>query len=204
MKKSKALISVLFTVALLSGALTLSFMLLIPAELAPPETQAQENISGIYYSEDVLPETLLFCFADGSGVLLHLDFPALLTGAYVFEENCEENASLLPYQITYKFYADEDFLPLLADRLGGVEAEDEKGEKKTYFSAAVREFFQKKPDEENRKKLAVAFFEKFSKTGLSSEDFMFIIEETKTNLVYSVCYDWLPLVKVMFSNYLLN
>ena len=73
-------------------------------------------------------------------------------------------------------------------------------EKKVYFSAAVSDFCEKKLNEEMRKKLALSFFNKIAKTGLSSQDFLFIIEETKATLRYSVCYDWIPHIKTMFSN----
>ena len=200
MNKAKILAIFLGVATLFSGILMLIGILLLPAEIAPPEQSVQENISGIGYSEEIPSATLLFLFDDSSGVLLHLDFNSFLTNCYIFDEKAEENADALPYDTLYTLTADKGFLPRLADRLGGLEIEEENGSKSLYFSPALTEFCEKGLNEEKRLALALSFFDKIAKTGLSSEDFMFIIEETENNLSYSVCYDWISHIKVMFSN----
>ena len=197
-------VGLLLSFAILTGLLSLIGILLLPAELATPEKAAHENISCIGYSEEIPSATLLFVFSDTSGLLINFDFSELYTNYYVFSENATEKAAALPYQIDYSFYPEEDFLPRLADRLGGVEIEGEKGEKRLYFSAAVKEFCEKGLTEENRIILVDSFFDKIAKMGLSSEDFMFIIEVGKGNISYSVCYDWISYIKTMFSNTVLG
>ena len=205
MKKFKVLaVGLLISACAITGLLSLIGILLLPAQLASPERAAHENISGIGYTEEIPSSTLLFVFPDTSGLLIHFDFSILCTNYYVFGQDAEENAAELPYQIDYNFFPEEDFLPRLADRLGGVEIEDENGEKKLYFSAAVQEFCEKELTEENRIILVDSFFDKIAKMGLSSEDFMFIIEVGKGNISYSVCYDWISHIKTMFSNTVLG
>ncbi len=106
-------------------------------------------------------------------------------------------------KVNYKIFADIDFICRFCDRMGGIDL-GESSVKRRYFSAGLRQKLEEKTDYGSRLEITSAFFEKIAKIGLSSEDFMFIIEETRTNLVYSVCYDWLPLIKVMFSNYVLG
>lgn len=188
------------SLCLVTGILTAVGILLLPAELASPEKAAHENISGIGYTDEIPPASLLFVFPDSSGLLIDFDFTSLISSCYLFSGNAEEEAAALPYQIDYTFYPEKDFLPRLADRLGGVEIVSEKGEKRLYFSAAVSEFCEKGLTEENRIILVDSFFDKIAKMGLSSEDFMFIIEKGKGNISYSVCYDWIPHIKTMFLN----
>lgn len=205
MKKIKVwAVGLLISACTITGLLSLIGILLLPAQLASPERAAHENISGIGYTEEIPSSTLLFVFPDTSGLLIHFDFSSLCTNYYVLSEKAEEKAAELPYQIDYNFFPEEDFLPRLADRLGGVEIGDENGEKKLYFSAAVQEFCEKELTEENRIILVDSFFDKIAKMGLSSEDFMFIIEVGKGNISYSVCYDWISHIKTMFSNTVLG
>ena len=205
MKKFKVMaVGLLISACAITGLLSLIGILLLPAQLASPERAAHENISGIGYTEEIPSSTLLFVFPDTSGLLIHFDFSSLCTNYYVFGQEAEEKAAELPYQIDYNFFPEEDFLPRLADRLGGVEIEDENGEKKLYFSAAVQEFCEKELTDENRIILVDSFFDKIAKMGLSSEDFMFIIEVGKGNISYSVCYDWISHIKTMFSNTVLG
>ena len=205
MKKFKVLaVGLLISACAITGLLSLIGILLLPAQLASPERAAHENISGIGYTEEIPSSTLLFVFPDTSGLLIHFDFSSLCTNYYIFGQKAEEKVAELPYQIDYNFFPEEDFLPRLADRLGGVEIEDENGEKKLYFSAAVQEFCEKELTEENRIILVDSFFDKIAKMGLSSEDFMFIIEVGKGNISYSVCYDWISHIKTMFSNTVLG
>ena len=203
-KTNRIIISVLASLTVVTGLLTVIGILLLPAKIASPEEKVQENVSGIGYREEIPPAALLFCFPDTSGVFLSLDFSSLLTTVYLFEEDAEEKAAALPYFTDFTFNAGEEFLPLLADRLGGIEMTDETGEARVYFSAALSEFCEKELNEEQRQKLALSFFDKIAKTGLSSEDFMFIIENTENSLSYSRCYDWIPYIKTMFSNYILG
>ena len=202
MKKfSRIAAIVLGCLTVVTGLLTLVGILLLPAEIAPPEQSVHENIYGIGYTDYPASKGLLLTFEDSSGVFIYLDFSSLLTHTYIFEENAEENAKKLPFFKDYTINADSDFLYSLCDRLGGIEIADSKGETTLFFSPALREFVEEGLNDEKRLQICVSFFDKFAKSGLSSEDFMFIIEDTQGNLSYSVCYDWIPHIKEMFCNY---
>lgn len=202
MKKSLRTVSVvLFSLSVFCGLLTIIGILLLPAEIATPEKYAGENISGIPYSDTPQNKGLLFTLPDSSGAFIYFDFDDILTHCYLFNENAAENAENLPYFIDYTFNITPEFLAALCDRLGGVVMTDKNGVSSLYFSASLTAFWQNVPTEEQRLQHCISFFDKIAKTGLSSEDFMFIIEETNTNLSYSVCYDWIPHIKEMFCNY---
>lgn len=203
-KHSKTLTAVLASFTAVLGTLTLIGILLLPAELASPETEAGENIIGIDYSTLPSNKGLLFVGENGEGAFLYLDFASTQVQCHLFDENAEDGAAALPYFKDYTLYIDSSFLPLLCDRLGGIEMPDQNGENSLYFSAALVELCKKELNAEQRLQLCISFFDKIAKTGLSSEDFMFIIEETNTALSYSVCYDWIPHIKELFCNYVFN
>lgn len=202
MKNSSRVVSVVLgALTVLCGILTVIGILLLPAELATPEEPAGENISGIGYYDAVGNKGLLFTLPDGSGAFIYLDFSEILTHCYLFSSDAVAAAENLPYFIDYTFNVTPEFLAKLCDRLGGIVLPDKDGENSLYFSTSLLSFWQNTPSEEQRLQLCISFFDKIAKTGLSSEDFMFIIEETNTNLSYSVCYDWMPHIKEMLCNY---
>ncbi len=205
MKKSKNFVIAIMSVfAAVLGFFTFIGILLLPAEIAPPKQSVHENIEGIGYTKYPASRGLLFLSEDGSGAFVFLDFSSISTYLYIFPENAEENAALLPYVTDGIFHIKSDFLPKLCDRLGGIEMRDETGENCVYFSSSLMAFCEKKLGYEERLQLCISFFDKIAKTGLSSEDFMFIIEETESDISYSVCYDWMPHIKEMFCNVIVS
>lgn len=205
MKNSKNIIVALMSVfAAILGFCTFIGILLLPAEIAPPEQSVHENIDGVGYTKHPSSKGLLFLSEDGSGIYLFLDFSSISTYLYIFPENAGEKAALLPYVTDGVFNIKSDFLPRFCDRLGGIEMSDETGEKNLWFSASLMSFCEKRLSYDEMLQLCFSFFNKISKTGLSSEDIMFIIEETDSNISYSVCYDWIPYIKEMFCNVILS
>ena len=205
MKKSnKIVIAAMSVFAAILGFCTFIGILLLPAEIAPPKQSVHENIEGIGYTKYPSSRGLLFLGEDGSGVFIFLDFSSISTYLYVFPENAEENTELLPYVTDAVFNIKSDFLPRLSDRLGGIEMTDETGEKSICFSSSLMVFCEEKLNYDKLLQLCISFFEKISKIGLSSEDIMFIIEETDSNISFSVCYDWIPHIKEMFCNVIVN
>lgn len=205
MKNSnKIAIAALSVFAAILGFFTFIGILLLPAEIAPPKQSVHENIEGVGYTKHPPSRGLLFLGEDGSGIFVFLDFSSISTYLYVFPEKAEENTALLPYLTDGIFNVKSDFLARLSDRLGGIEMTDETGEKSLFFSSSIISFCEQKLGYDEILQLCLSFFEKISKTGLSSEDFMFIIEETESDISFSVCYDWIPHIKEMFCNVIVN
>lgn len=205
MKITKSVVvSVLATLTVCMGLLILAGILLIPAEIASPEQSVHENVSGIGYYDYPPSCGVLIVDSKDRGVFIYLDFKNIVTQVYVFGSSATQRAESLPYITHYTLMVEDDFAPRLCQRLGGIEITDGQGKKTLHFAPALQEIIKNNPGEEEILKISLAFFEKIQKIGLSSEDFMFIIEAAETNLSYSVCYDWISHIKVMFSNYIIN
>ncbi len=199
-----AVISVLATLSVCTGLLTLAGILLIPAELSSPEQSVHENISGVGYADYPPSCGLLFTDEEDRGAFIYLDFENIVTQVHLFPENAEENASKLSYLTHYTLRLPENFSAQLCDRLGGIEMTDDEGVKSLFFGAALTQYEEKDLSADKMLKISLAFFEKIANMGLSSEDFMFIIELADTELTYSVCYDWIPHIREMFCNCIIN
>ena len=197
--RKNAIITVLTTLAVLLGLTLGTAMLLIPAVLGSVKEPAGENISGIPYSDPPASQTLLILDGEDRGALIHLDFADIATHVYLFESDAAAAAEELPFEATYRMKIDKAFPPRLCDRIGGIDIENE-GATERYFSASLAEFCGEDPDYDKMLKISRSFFEKIANMGLSSEDFMFIIEVTDTDLTYSVCYGWIDRIPEMFSN----
>ena len=200
----KSFILILATLAVCTGILTLGFIILIPAEIASPEKSVYENISGVGYTDYPSSCGLLFCDEEDRGVFLYLDFENILTQIYIFPEDAKEQTENLPYITHYTFAVNEEFAGKLCDRLGGVEMTDPKGVTEVYFSTSMDQIVAKELNYDQLLKISLAFFEKIAKIGLSSEDFMFIIESAETDISYTVCYDWISHMKQMMCNCIIN
>ena len=198
-KQGVTAVVVLSVCTALTGILTLFGVLLLPAVLEGPATTAQESVSGIEYSS--LPEnkSILITGEKGEGILINLNFEEIVTNIYIFDKDAQERARDTGYIIDYTMAVDNNFLLAFCDRMGGIELEKD-GSKERYLSAALENFVSSGINAEKMLQICDSFFDKFSKSGLSSGDFMFIIENSETNLNYPICYDWIDYISEMFCN----
>ena len=197
--KKTAVVTVLTTLAVCTGMMLLTAIFLVPAVIGTEESRAGEDVSGIEYGFAPENQALLITDQSGKGALVYLDFENIVTHIYLFSKDAEKETVNLPYNVNYTLKISADFAPELCDRIGGIDIEEE-GETARYFSASLTEYIEKEPSTEKMLKISRSFFEKIANTGLSSEDFMFIIEEADTSLPYSVCYGWIDRISEMFSN----
>ncbi len=195
----RTVISVLLAVIISSGTFLLCGILLLPAELRSEPAPAGDSVSGINYYSDTENATLLCLYEDGSGALLHLDFDSSEIRLFIYNDHAEGQAAMSGYDINYTLRLTSDFLCRFCDRIGGISLDEGDGMRR-YLSAGLRQKLSENADYDERKKITTAFFEKIAKIGLSSDDFMFIIEETQNNLAYPVCYGWIPRIKDMADN----
>lgn len=198
-KKKPFLTAILLSVTLCSGILFLTALFLTPAEIGKSYSPAGESVPNVPYSS--LPENrcILVLHENGSGALLYLNFSDIALEIHLFDKNCEEEAEKLGYIIDYKMETTNDFIFSLCDRIGGIEI-TENGETYKYLGSSMAQFLEKKPGSDTLLKISEGFFEKFAKIGLSSADFMFIMENTTTNLNYPTVYDWLDFLPELLCN----
>lgn len=196
MKKYKtAATAFIITALLFCSALCLFGIFLVPAEVGVPERPAGESVSGINYASAPDPISIKVFSQDGRGAYLYLGFNTLSVDVRLFEDSAE----LESVESDYYIKLSEGFLGGLCDRLGGLTL-NVSGQKETYFGVALEQYFGKEPSLNKMREISSAFFEKISKTGLSIDDFTFIIENGETDLNFPVCYDIREYIPELFAN----
>ena len=198
-KKSSSLTAIMASVTLCTGILAVACILLMPAVISSPETPAGDNISGVEYYDTPENCGILITDETGGGAFFYLDFENIVTNVFLFEENAVGQAETIGYATDFTMEINRDFVLALCDRIGGIELETEDGTER-YFSTSLEIFLPEKTTFDEMFKISSAFFEVFSNKGLSSSDFMFIIENTKTDINYPTCYDWIEFMPEMFCN----
>lgn len=203
--KKKTALAVLVTSTFSLGCFLLCGILLLPAEIgsAPSPNPVGDSVSGVDYYSSAQNCGVLCLYEDGSGALLYLDFEKGVLDAEVYNDHAKEQAMTSKFPVNYTLQADSDFLCRFCDRIGGIDL-SEGGSKRRYFSASLRQKLAEKTDFDGRVEIISAFFERIAKMGLSSGDFMFIIEETDTNLSYPICYGWVEGFAAIAENIVLE
>lgn len=203
--KKRTTLAVLVASTLSLGCFLICGILLMPADIGatPDAGPVDDPISGVEYYSSAQNCGLLCIYEDGSGALLYLDFEKGGITAELYNDHAREQAISSRFPVNYTLQADADFLTRFCDRIGGIDL-SEGGGKRRYFSAGLRQKLSEKTDSEGRAEIISAFFERIAKMGLSSGDFMFIIEETKTNLSYPVCYGWVNDFATLAQNIVLE
>lgn len=198
--KNKNIITLLLSIIISAATFFICGLLLLPASIdeTPDPAPVGDSVSGIEYY-DLENRSILFCLEDNSGALFYLDFQNDSINIEIYNDHAIEQGEKSKYKVNYKIFADIDFLCRFCDRIGGIDL-GETSVKRRYFSAGLRQKMEEKTDYVSRKEITLAFFEKIAKIGLSSEDFMFIIEETDSNLSYPACFKWIPALKGLAEN----
>ncbi len=168
---------------------------LLPAQVGTVEIPADETVSGIDYSKAPDPISIKVISATGSGAVLYFGFRTVTLDVYLFE-NSDDMTEL---KTDYYVELSDGFPGKFCDRIGGVAIEN-SGETENFFGAALEQYSTNNLNREKMLKISSAFFEKIAKTGLSSEDFKFIMNNVKTDLNFPTCYDMMEYLPELFEN----
>ena len=195
MKKYKTAVTVFIITALIfCSMLCLLGIFLIPAQVGVPQLPTGENISGITYGSAPSPISIKI-FSPFGGALLYLGFNTLSVDVRLFEDS----ADLERVETDYYIKLSDGFLGRFCDRIGGLTL-NLSGQRELYFGVALEQYIAEDRDLYKMREISSAFFEKISKTGLSTEDFVFIMENGETDLNFPVCYDIREYIPELFAN----
>ena len=200
MKKNKW-ITVWLSITLSLGIFSVIGIIFLPLFLNQNSSVVAEEESFIPYYSAPQNSGILYLSDDGSGALIFLNFEAKTTSVNIFLENAEEKALLVGYEINYTIKGNNEFLCELCNRLGGIELV-ESGTLYRFTAAGLAEKLEESDTISEKANISEGFFKKVAKLGLSWEDFQFIIESTKTNLNFPVCYSWGSVLKGTVANYI--
>lgn len=165
------------------------------------ETEVKENT--IPYEKAVPEDTgLLIKFESGSAVMVFLDFSYERILAAVIDDYTDGAELRLGYDIQYTFDANNTFLEGVVDRLGGIDLDIENAPMR-YTGVQVNDLVSKNDDGELKRQILSAIFAKISKVGFSTDDFVYMIENSDTALTVPDCIYWAEHIGNMCLRYMI-
>ena len=155
-----------------------------------------ENIP--YYSP---PENcgLKLLFPNGNSLLIFLDFEREIIYNIDTNMGSYANGSYFGYPVDYKCEFDYYTLSLFFDRIGGIDLESEEG---FYHLCGIQicDLLSENNSDDLSFKVISAVFDKIAKNGLSDDDFIFLLDNCKTDLTMPVCLNWRDYIRDLFKN----
>lgn len=139
-----------------------------------------------------LPENagLLFSFPDDSAALFYLDFTAKRLTVVPIDDRVTASTSYYGYPVTYTVKAGYPLITGIIDRVGGIELDLGEGILR-YTGVQVTALLSVDADAAAmRCAVLQAVISKISVSGLTRQDFVYIIGNSETDLTVPDCYPW--------------
>ena len=194
------------TILILIGIVTLCCVIMIGSsylylEFSLKSAETDRSDDSIPYAAP-LPDSagLLVTLPDYTGYLCYLNFRDENICISKIENTSETQKSYNGYTVSYKIEADYRFIANMIDRLGGIELYD-SGETLRYTGMQILNKVEKDPENTDYKKEIIRkFFDMVALNGMTRADFVYIIENTNTDITIPDCYYWPPYIKKIAKN----
>ncbi len=159
-----------------------------------------ENVDQKDYtvSYDRTPQScgLAFVFPDNSAALVYLDFSEENIRILNIENFEPTRPEYYGYTVDYTLQTSYELVGGIIDRVGGIDIE-QNGEMLRYTGTQVMDLIAYGHGEEIKQQILLQIFDKISKNSFSKDDFVYIIENSESNLSFVDCIYWLDYLKSM-------
>lgn len=157
---------------------------------------AQVEGEKIPYYDEILENTTLLFTINETKTLFNLDFQKEELNILFCDR--EEGYYIKGYAVDFYVEADYDLICGIIDNLGGIEIEI-NNEKLNYTGTQIIDLL-KIENLISREDLIKKIVEKIANNGFYREDFIYIIENSETNITIPDCYDWEIYIKNLCKN----
>jgi len=165
-------------------------------ELTPTENKSP---SVPYYPESPENKGVMFEICKES-VLFFLNFENSTISVLFDDSNTPVGGKLYGYDVDYKISGDYDLLAGIIDIAGGIELKTQD-EVLRYTGVQVSDLLSRETDrDELVREIILVLAEKISEKGFQNKDFLYIIENSQTNLTVPDCYYWPEYINNLCSN----
>lgn len=142
---------------------------------------------------------IAFLLPDGNGVMAHLDFENSCINVVNIENYDRNNNMYYGYTVDYIIETDYQLIGGIVDRVGGVNVEI-NGETLRYTGVQIIDLISVNSDVNIKMQIITQIFKQISKNNFSTDDFVYIIENSKSNLSIIDCIYWLDYIDEMSRN----
>lgn len=145
-----------------------------------------------------IPESkgIVFVFPNNSATLVYLDFNRENIRLLDIETYDPTRPEYNGYSADYTVTADYELVEGIIDRVGGINI-TENGTTTRCMGVEVIDIIAYGRVEDIKKQVLQQIFLKISQNSFSKDDFVYIIENSKTNLSFLDCIEWLEYLKAM-------
>ena len=165
-------------------------------KLEPAEIN-QESVP--YYSSAPENAGVLFNICEDK-LLCYMDFEKSEINLLFCKDELNAGDRLYGYSVDYVVNGDYDLLTGIIDRLGGIELEND-GETLRYTGVQISELLSRTAErEEIRRKIIPQILKKVNCNGFQKADFLYIIQNSDTNLTVPDCYYWSDYIMRLSAN----
>lgn len=161
------------------------------------ETQSTEQKDyTVPYEKTPENKGIVFVFPNNSAVLVYLDFESSGVRLLDIESFDSARPEYYGYAADYTVQTSYELIEGIIDRVGGIDIE-QNGETLRYTGVQVIDLIAHGYDGDLKKQILLQIFEQISKNNFSKEDFVYIIENSESNLSFIDCIYWLDYIEEM-------
>lgn len=142
---------------------------------------------------------IAFLLPDSSAVVAYLDFENSCINVAKVQNYDLANDLYYGYTVNFVIETDYQLIGGIIDRVGGVNIEA-GGEILRYTGVQVIDLISVNEDENIKDQIITQIFSQIWKNNFSKDDFVYIIENSKSNLTVVDCIYWLDYINEMRSN----
>ncbi len=140
-----------------------------------------------------------FLLPDGSALLTYLNFKEKCINVINVEQYDKSNNMYFGYTMDYTVQVNHTLIAGLVDRVGGV-AIRANGEMLRYTGVQVVDAISNSKDNDIKEQIITEIFRRISENGFSKEDFVYIIQNSKTDLSLLNCIYWINDINKICDN----
>lgn len=157
---------------------------------------AEQKEYKVPYARTPENKNLVFVFADDSALLVHLDFDSMGIRLIDIDEFDTNITNYTGYNVDYTIKTDYRLIEGIVDRVGGINL-NTNNEMLRYTGVQVVDLISYGCDNTLKRQIINAVFEQIAQNSFSKDDFVYIIENGKTNLLIIDCIYWVDYIKEM-------
>ena len=140
-----------------------------------------------------------FVLSDGSALLTYLNFKENCINVVNVEKYDEFNDLYYGYTMDYTVQVNHTLISGLVDRIGGITIRT-NGETLRYTGMQVIKLISGDKDGNVKQQIITEIFKQISANGFSKEDFVYIIQNSKTDLSLLNCIYWINHINKICDN----
>lgn len=139
---------------------------------------------------------IAFVFPNNSAALVYLDFNNVNIRLLDIESFDPSRPEYYGYTSDYTVYTSYELIEGIIDRVGGIDI-NHNGETMRYTGVQVIDLIAYGYTADIKQQILLQIFKKISQNSFSKDDFVYIIENSESNLSFLDCIYWLDYIKEM-------